>query len=141
MDQEWVIRHCFEETAFCSLDFEGDMKVAQRKPLGRRPYDRAYILPDYDRTFQGVVEIPESLQRELERTDGEDDNSEADEEEDSDYDENDMVKDDEGDVEMETGDDVVDEEQEQSDEDESQEDLRKRLLRTYTPHSLSILHT
>jgi actin-related protein len=82
MDQEWILRDVFQQLAFVSLEFGKDMALARRLAQGRRPYDRNFVLPNYQKTFQGHVEIPESLKRQQEA------DQEAEEEEDEDFDDN-----------------------------------------------------
>ena len=129
MDQDFVVRHAMEQTSFVSLDFPGDMKRALRTPSGRRPWDRNYVLPDYDTTREGVVQIPEAVQRELDRLasgeleQGEDEDSAEDE----DYNDDDMMKDDDGDEEVLLPDTTM-EPVDVSDDEEDEAMLRQRLL-------------
>lgn len=132
MDQEFVMRHVLESTAQVSLDFEQDMRTALRTPLGRRLWDRHYVLPDYDSTKEGVVQIPEAVQREMERRARGDHNQEEDDDDsadDEDYDEEEAM-DDENDQEDEEA--LVNtnaaEPMEVSDDDEDEDVLRRRLL-------------
>ncbi len=67
MDQTQLMRQVFETLSYCSLDIKEDMDLARQKPLGRRRYDRDFVLPDYHRTYQGEIRIPLPLQRDLER--------------------------------------------------------------------------
>ena len=136
LDSEWIVRDVFEKTAFVSTSFIDDMKLAQKIPsFGKRPFDREYILPNYDTTFIGQVQIPESVQLEIERmqqqqneeyhaiaVDEENDADEDEDEDDEDYNENDMIVDD-GDDESN---DVLDDE---DDENESPEQIHQRLMK------------
>lgn len=63
MDQEWIMRDIFQQLAFVSLDFTGDILLGRRTPQGRRSYDRNFVLPDYQTTFQGQVELTDQLKR------------------------------------------------------------------------------
>ena len=134
MDSEWIVRDVFEKTAFVSTSFMKDMKLAQKLPyFGKRPFDCEYILPNYDTTFIGQVQIPESVQLEIERlkqqrseefqpTNIDETNSDDEDEDDEDYNENDMNVDD---VDDDNDDDIDDED----DENESPEQIRQRLLK------------
>jgi hypothetical protein len=46
MDQTWILKNVLHETAYCSMQFGDDIRLAQRVQAGRRPYDREYVLPD-----------------------------------------------------------------------------------------------
>jgi actin-related protein len=139
MDSEWIVRDVFEKTAFVSTSFLMDMKLAQKVPnFGKRPFDCEYILPNYDTTFVGQVQIPESVQIEIERrkqhqnslfhttVNNEESNDDADddEEDDEDYNENDMNVDDNNDDGSDSDTDGTDDD----DENESPEQIRQRLL-------------
>jgi actin-related protein len=152
MDQEHLLKQVLEQLSYVSLQFEDDLKMARHKPSGRRPYDRDYILPDYQRTHQGHIRIPPALQRDLERElkeknnnveEDDDDDDDDDEEDDEDFeaddsgddDEDDNLSDDEGnkdeadkkkskDTKMDTADDDDDED----DEEQTIEQRRKQLL-------------
>ncbi len=134
MDSEWIVRDVFEKTAFVSTTFMDDMKLAQKCPsFGKRPFDREYILPNYDTTFIGQVQIPESVQLEIERMKQQqseeyhalaidEENDDDEDEDDEDYNENDMIVDDGDD----DSNDVMDDE---DDENESPEQIRQRLMK------------
>jgi hypothetical protein len=66
MDQEFLLRDVLQQLGYLSLQFEDELKTARRLPLGRRPYDRDYILPDYQTTHRGQVVVPAALQRQRE---------------------------------------------------------------------------
>jgi actin-related protein len=130
MDSEWIMRDVFEKTAHVSLHFHQDMMLARKIPAGRRPYDCEYVLPDYDSTFTGVVQIPEAVQREIEKQKqiaAEVNDDDDDDENDEDYNEQDMEDD--------GGDDDDDnvaaaaEEQDSSEDEESPEEIRKQVLK------------
>lgn len=127
MDQEWILRNVLQETAYCSMQFEEDMRTAQRLPAGRRPYDREYVLPDHQNNFQGSVRLPMALQK---QADGE---NEEEEEEDNSDDDSDVDEQEMQDVEDEEGDDddEKDEEAEEknSDDEEGPAEIRRRLLK------------
>ena len=136
MDSEWIVRDVFEATAFVSTSFRSDMKLAQKIPyFGRRPYDCEYILPNYDTTTIGQVQIPESVQIEIERlkqhqsadihtTINDEDANDDEDEDDEDYNENDMNVDD---VDYGSDDDMEDDDDD--DENELPEQIRQRLLK------------
>lgn len=63
MDQEYLLEAVQRELGFFSLQFEEDLKLARRLPLGKRPYDREFVLPDYSTTHHGVVRLPEALKQ------------------------------------------------------------------------------
>jgi actin-related protein len=128
MDQTWILKNVLHETAYCSMQFGDDIRLAQRVPAGRRPYDREYVLPDAQNNFQGSVRLPPALQKQV---DGEKENEEDEEEnsdDDSDVDEKEMQEadeDDDGD-----NDEREDEAEERnSDDEESPEERRRRLLK------------
>jgi actin-related protein 6 len=126
MDQEWILRNVLHETAYCSMQFEDDMRLAQRLPAGRRPYDREYVLPDQQNKFQGSVRLPLALQK---QADGENEEEEEEEnsDDDSDVDEQEMKEAED----EEDGDDEKDGEAEErnSDDEESPAEIRRRLLK------------
>ena len=62
MDQEFLLEAVQEQLGFLSLDFEEDLRQARYVPLGRRPYDREFVLPDYSTTYKGFVRLPPALQ-------------------------------------------------------------------------------
>lgn len=124
MDQESLMRDVFERLSFVSLDMRDELNVAKLQPSGRRRYDRDFVLPDYQRTFQGEIRLPVALQKDLEReakrkeqqeqnggaANGakEDEDDDDDEEEDEDFevgDDESDEEDDDNDVEMDDGDD------------------------------------
>jgi actin-related protein len=61
MDQEWILRQVMEQTAFVSLDFMESMKAALHQRPGHRPWDREFVLPDYQSTWEGRVQLPMAL--------------------------------------------------------------------------------
>lgn len=153
MEQEFVLRHVLESTFYVSLQYEQDMRfaaAADNNGHNKRPlYDLDYILPDYETTKVGVVQVPVSVQRQLDRikaatmNSGEkalvdEDEEDEDEEEDEDFrvDENQMQEDnDDDDVALVPGtvieaDDEEDEDDvEDDDEDEEDETtMRERVL-------------
>ena len=89
MDQDHILRDILEQQAYFSLDFLKDLRLARQLPSGRRPYDRDYVLPDYQTQFKGTVRLTPQLQKELElkeKKKGADDEEEVDdEEEDEDF--------------------------------------------------------
>jgi actin-related protein 6 len=132
MDQEFLLEAAQRELGFFSLQFGEDLKLARRLPLGKRPYDREFVLPDYSTTHHGVVRLPAALQQqaseeETEETaaenNAENSNRKGGEEDDDD--------DDEDDDEVEGRDDGKnsDAQDEDSDDDESDEARRRRILR------------
>lgn len=96
MDQEWILQQVLEESGLVSLQFQSDMQAAQRIPAGRRPWDREFVLPDFQTTFQGHIQLPPFLRRQAElKAAGkllEDDDGD-----DSDFNEEDMEEDDKDD--------------------------------------------
>lgn len=126
MDQEYLLEAVQRELGFFSLQFEQDLKLARRLPLGKRPYDREFVLPDYSTMHHGVVRLPEALkQQAVEETkeqtateeDSEDGKGEEEEEEDMDEnsDNNKMTD--------------VQDEDDDSEDDESDEVKRRRIIR------------
>jgi actin-related protein len=57
MDQEPILRHVFHDLAYVSHDFNGEMTLARYTRNGQRPFDRNFILPDYQTTFRGQVDF------------------------------------------------------------------------------------
>lgn len=153
MDQEHLLKEVLEQLVYVSLEFDDDLKIARHKTSGRRPYDRDYILPDYQRTYKGISRIPPALQRDLERkakennTEEDDDDDDDDEENDEDFEAEDSGDDEDDNLSYDAEDknetnktkskqkekDVVDEEEEDDDDDDDHEDQtieqrRKQLL-------------
>lgn len=146
MDQEWVVRQIWEQTAYVSLKYDQEMKLAQQVAAGRRPYDREFVLPNYDTTQTGTVRIPVAVQRILEkqqhqqdRYDLLEDMNDEEDEDDEDFTEKDVIEDDEdynldefvNDV-NESGaniGNILDESDDEEDGDESTENVRKRILK------------
>ena len=150
MDQELIMRDVFERLSYISTDMKAELKIAQTKPSGRRPYDRDFVLPDYSNTDRGEIRIPLALQRDMEREEQKKKDNQHNEEEDDDDD--DEEDEDFGSDEGEDDDDIEDEnfdedgdtpkkakkekkqkkeeeeENADSDEEESMEEKRKRLL-------------
>jgi actin-related protein 6 len=125
MDQEWILRNVLHETAYCSMQFGDDMRLAQRLPAGRRPYDREYVLPDHQNNFQGSVRLPPALQKEA---DGENEEEEVENsDDDSDVDEQEMQEAEDEDDDDDEKDDEV--EEKNSDDEESPAEIRGRLLK------------
>ncbi len=126
MDQEFLMQQVWEETAFVSLQFAQDMQLAQKVPAGRRPYDREFVLPDYQTTFRGHVQLPPYLRREAElKAMGKVVEDDDDSEDDDDFNEQDVEEDDEDfDENLEEGNDSPDEEE----EEETLEQIKERLL-------------
>lgn len=136
MDQEFILRKCLEQTGFVSLDFKKDMDAAAEWPVGMRPHDMDFILPDYQNTFEGQLIVPPALERRL-RQQAQDEivSEEDDEEDDEDVCEEDMneedIEDDGDDSEgqLPVKDSKDDDEDGSSDGEEDEEMLRKRLLK------------
>ena len=60
MDSEFILRDVYEQLSYVSMDFVGDMKLAQRVRSGKRPFDRHFVLPDFQNTFKGSVRQAEA---------------------------------------------------------------------------------
>ncbi|GKY99099.1 hypothetical protein MPSEU_000865400 [Mayamaea pseudoterrestris] len=147
MDQEWILRDVLEKAAFVSLNFKQDMQIASRIGRGRRPFDREYLLPDYQETFVGSIRLPAPLLKQLEHELNQE-SDEEDEEDDSSVDEKDLM---EEDIEDDGNDDdepqqqlptpsrkkkpsndsvdADDDEVEDDEEEETMEQVRARLLK------------
>ena len=121
MDQEWILRQVLEQTAYVSMQFVEDMSLAQRVPAGRRPYDREFVLPDFQRTFQGEVQLPPALQREID-----DKEDEEGIEEDEDVDEQDMLIENDSDDGDESGEDTPEQARERLRKQREEEERRRR---------------
>lgn len=137
MDQEWLLRQILEEAGYVSLDFANDIKLAQYKPSGRRPYDREFVLPDFQTTFLGKLQLPQALLR-ASILHGEEDEDLNNESEDEDFDEDDVSdgQDDEEEVDDENnrprsgkshGRSTDDTDEDSDDEEETLEQARRRL--------------
>lgn len=132
MDQETILRDVLEQLAYVSLDLKEELRLARYSPSGRRPYDRDYVLPDYQTSHKGTVRIPLALQKLMEqeeKTDGDSDNDEDDDDDDDFNDEDAKSKGGDGSEdggEGEGGD--QDEEDDDDEEEETDEQKRKRLL-------------
>jgi actin-related protein 6 len=125
MDQEFLLEAAQRELGFFSLQFDEDLKLARRLPLGKRPYDREFVLPDYSTTHHGVVRLPAALQQQVPEETKEETATEKNAE---------NVKEDEVGGDEEEGSDNdnntdAQDEEEDSDDDESDEVKRRRILR------------
>ena len=90
MDQEWILRQVLEKTGYVSLAFDDEMKLARQITAGKRPFDREFLLPDYQTSFQGQVQLPPSLQKQMlleHEKGGEGNNDESDDDEEDEDDE------------------------------------------------------
>jgi actin-related protein len=132
MDSEFILRDVHEQLSYLSMDFDGDMRLAQRMRSGRRPFDRQFALPDFQNTFKGSVRLPPALieQQEIDTseqkatekvTDDEDEPMVATAEKES--------KESEDDGENPMGGDDDEDEDEVDSEDENVEQRKVRLLR------------
>eukprot|EP00934_Nitzschia_sp_Nitz4_P000167 Nitzschia sp. Nitz4//scaffold38_size140716//119027//120700//NITZ4_003169-RA/size140716-processed-gene-0.44-mRNA-1//1//CDS//3329550144//167//frame0 len=136
MDQEHLLRDVLQKLAYVSLDLEGDLKVARSKNSGLRPFDRDYILPDYQSTHEGQIRLPPALERALEqaKNPAQKEDSEDDEEEDEDFaaddsnDESDDGNDNEEDRETTNANKNDDSSDDEDEEEESPEQRQKRQL-------------
>ena len=153
MDQEHLLRDVFERLSYISTNMDEELNIARLKSSGRRPYDRDFVLPDFQNTMRGEIRIPLALQRDIEREEQKKKENEEDDDEDEEDDE-DFNSDDEEQEDDEMEDENFDEEEneapkkakknakdkkkkkpveeeenEDSDEEESLEEKRKRLLR------------
>ena len=147
MDQDFLMRDLFQQLAYISMDFTNDIASALRIPQGRRPFDRSFVLPDYQTTFRGEVAIPEALQRqrelEAEQLSQQQQQEEKEEEDDEDFDEDDSIQDDEKDMDENMEDaqsegkenkksrksDNGDSEDEEDDDDDDDDDNNREILR------------
>ena len=159
MDQDFLMRDLFQQLAYISMDFTYDIASALRIPQGRRPFDRSFVLPDYQTTFRGEVAIPEALQRqrelEAEQLSQQQQQDEKEEEDDEDFDEDDSIQDDEKDMDENMEDaqsegkenkksrkrkrqqqkgkegksDIGDSEDEEDDDDDDDDDNNREILR------------
>jgi len=108
----------------------------KKLPAGRRPYDREVVLPDYDTTRTGTVQIPVAVQRQLEKQKDnggeEEEDDDYNEEEDEDFTENDAQEDDE-DENLEDSTNAapvaLEEDESGDDDEESPEEARNRILK------------
>jgi actin-related protein len=131
MDQESILRDVLEQLAYFSMDFKGELRLARYHLSGRRPYDRDYVLPDYQMTHQGKIRLPHALQKQLEQEkegkSNSDDEEEDDDDDDEDFDEGsgDGSGDEDGTNQEGSGN---DDNEEDDEEEESQEQKRKRLV-------------
>jgi actin-related protein 6 len=134
MDSEFILRDVHEKLSYLSMDFDGDMRLAQQMRIGRRPFDRQFALPDFKNTFKGSVRLPPGMIEQQEIDTSEHKATEK---------ENKLVTDDEpmaatiekrskeseDDVENPTGGDDDEDEDEVDSEDENMEQRKVRLLR------------
>jgi actin-related protein len=142
MDQDFVMTQVFCQTAQVAQNLDREiMAVARKIPPGRRPYDREFLLPDYQTTFNGTVRIPEAVlrsahQNETSHIDEEEDENE---ESDEDFEEKDATEEDvelyenENDGGLEIADSESNHSDRESDEESGDEEfpeqIRERLLR------------
>ena len=110
MDQEWILRDVLEKTGYVSLEFSKEMKLARKVPAGRRPFDREFLLPDYQTSFEGEVQLPPALQRAEDEEDEDEEEDDDDDEDDEDVREEDMN---EEDVELDLNEEIVEEPKEE----------------------------
>lgn len=152
MDQVTILRDVFEKLSYLSMDFQRELRIARYKSMGRRPFDRHYVLPDYQSTYEGEVRLPPALQKELEEMakqknavegdeeeeyEDEDDGDFEDEEEKSDSDDDNSAgnmdktgADDESKGNAGNDDDDDDgEDDDEDDEEETEQQKRKRILK------------
>jgi len=126
MDQGFLMRDVFERLSYLSLDMKADLKLARRKPSGRRSYDRDFVLPDYTNTRRGEIRIPLALQRDLEKEEQQKkrkSKEEQQQEEEDDDDDDDDDEEEEGDEDFEGNDhDDDDDDTEDDDDDDFRED-------------------
>jgi actin-related protein len=128
MDQEFLLRDVLQQLGYLSMQFEDELKTARRLPLGRRPYDRDYILPDYQTTHRGQVAVPAALQRqrEMEQATAETPVPEAVEEN---AEESSGEDDTEGPTEAREKRIAKEENEVESEEEETEEEMRRRILK------------
>lgn len=93
MDQEWILREVLEKAGYVSLRFREEIKLARTLPPGRRPFDREFLLPDYQSSFRGEIQLPPALlQREAEQEDEDTEEESEDDTDDEDIREEDMTE-------------------------------------------------
>ena len=122
MDQDWILRDVMHKTAYLSLNFQDDMNLALQKPAGRRQFDREFVLPDFQTTFEGRVQLPPVLQREMEQHE-----QDGESEDDEDMKEEDMVA--AGEDDDDSGGDTEDNGGSDDEEEETIEQKRQRLYK------------
>ena len=134
MDQEQILKDVLERLAYVSLEFSKDLELARRLPSGKRPYDRDYILPNYQTTTQGTVRLPLPLiklqeQEQKLRAGKNNEEEEEEEENDEDYEEDckNNDEDDEDDNVDIKRDEVVSEGSD--DDEETEEQIMARVMR------------
>jgi actin-related protein len=66
MDQEPILRDVFQKLAYVSTDFNREMELARSTRNGQRVFDRSFVLPDYQTTFRGQVELTDFQKHQLE---------------------------------------------------------------------------
>jgi len=63
MDAEFLMKDVHQLLAYVSLDLRDELNTAQRIILGKRPFDREFVLPDYQTIARGFVRLTPWLQR------------------------------------------------------------------------------
>jgi actin-related protein len=126
MEQEFIVRDVWERTAYVSLDFHTEIALARRLPAGQRPYDREFVLPDFQKTTQGRVQLPAALQLQQPEQEVEQIKTLATKDE---FFDDESVGKDEIFGQTNNEDDSGDNDDAEDSEDESPEDRRQRLLR------------
>jgi actin-related protein 6 len=127
MEQDHILRDVLEKLAYLSLDFQEDLLIARKVSSGRRPYDRDYVLPNYQTTFSGKVQLPLALERQQQQEEqakaegGEEDGDDDDDDEDDE----DFNSDDGGDDNEDEG----EGEENDSDEEETEEERRRQIMK------------
>ena len=77
MDADLLMEDVHQRLAYVSLEFKEELDTATRTYLGKRPFDREFVLPDYQTTHKGFVRLTPWLlklehdQQEQEREDAE----------------------------------------------------------------------
>jgi len=63
MDAEFLMKDVHRLLAYVALDLRGELDTAQRTILGKRPFDREFVLPDYQTIARGFVRLTPWLKR------------------------------------------------------------------------------
>eukprot|EP00548_Thalassiothrix_antarctica_P019793 CAMPEP_0194187070 /NCGR_PEP_ID=MMETSP0154-20130528/49406_1 /TAXON_ID=1049557 /ORGANISM="Thalassiothrix antarctica, Strain L6-D1" /LENGTH=397 /DNA_ID=CAMNT_0038906545 /DNA_START=361 /DNA_END=1554 /DNA_ORIENTATION=- len=63
MDAEFLLEEVHRALSYVSLDLRGELDNAQHNILGKRHFDREYVLPDYQTVLKGFVRLTPWLKK------------------------------------------------------------------------------
>ena len=130
---EWLLKQQLLEgtdtkSLYVSLDFDKEMHAANQLTAGKRPYDREFLLPDFQNTLVGQLRLPPALLLQQQQEEKKTDNNNADNDtEDNDDDDDESVQ--EKDMQEQDKEDTGSlGSSDNDDEEETAEQAKQRLL-------------